>query len=538
MTDLEEEEVKENARTEYVTRLRISEYDSKQDKSSSDSNKTGVSSEDEEDESESNLQKTNLEYTDEEQTDKFRFHSSHARSAKKNWAASTILSDDEDGHHDNSWVMKDSEEEEVKENVTSMEHLTSLRKSKYDNKQHKSNSDPNETVFSSEDKEDNDGVDELEINLQNTNLEHIDEDHTDHFRVHSSNTRSASDDEDSYDDNALICTLIRQHSSCVLTNLKEEVKEKENESRRYLTRLRKSESDNKQDKGSFDLSKPADSSDDEEDNNGVEESESNLYKTTLEYIDEDDTDEFRVRLSNARSAKRKWVAESDDEDDNALICTLNTQQSSRVRTDSEEEVKENVSRRRLTRLRQSESEDDEDNDGVDEPESEDASLDGFIKESSESVSNCDSKSSDSTHESEDALNEYKSTMDKIRRKKDPNMKWDLEGDMLSDFAKDPRLCMSAVCVLYRQQTADEKESKDTRYQNGRGFSQVDAFRGCQLAEFLTDGDSNGDLNKTVEELEEYDSEGIKRCEKLAKKYSNQLFKIYQNKEDPYFQPQY
>ncbi|KAM0014296.1 hypothetical protein Hdeb2414_s0036g00730361 [Helianthus debilis subsp. tardiflorus] len=207
-------------------------------------------------------------------------------------------------------------------------------------------------------------------------------------------------------------------------------------------------------------------------------------------------------------------------------------------TDSEEEVKENVSRRHLTRPRKSESEDDEDIDGVDEPESEDASLDGFIKESSESVSNCDSKSSDSTHESEDALNEYKSTMDKIRRKKDPNMKWDLEGDMLSDFAKDPRLCMSAVCVLYRQQTADEKESKDTRYQNGRGFSQVDAFRGCQLAEFLTDGDSNGDLNKTVEELEEYDSEGIKRCEKLAKKYSNQLFKIYQNKEDPYFRPQW
>ncbi|KAJ0542117.1 hypothetical protein HanRHA438_Chr09g0395871 [Helianthus annuus] len=387
--------------------------------------------------------------------------------------------------------------------------------------------------WSNEDEEDNDGVDELEINLQNTNLEHIDEDHTDHFRVHSSNTRSASDDEDSYDDNALICTLIRQHSSCVMTDLEEEVKE--NESRRHLTRLRKSESVNKQDKGSFDLSKPADSSDDEEDNNGVKESESNLYKTTLEYIDEDDTDEFRVHLSNARSAKRKWVAESDDEDsydDNALICTLIRQQSSCVMTDSEEEVEENVSRRRLTRLRKSESEDDEDIDGVDEPESEDESLDGFITESSES--------SDGTHESEDALNdfiEYKSTMDKIRRKKDPNMKWDLEGDMLSDFAKDPGLCMRAVCAVYRQQTTDEKESKDTRYQNGRGFSQADAFRGCQLAEFLTDGDSNGDLNKTVEELEEYDSEGIKRCKELAKKYSNQLFKIYQNKEDPYFRPQ-
>ena len=57
-----------------------------------------------------------------------------------------------------------------------------------------------------------------------------------------------------------------------------------------------------------------------------------------------------------------------------------------------------------------------------------------------------------------------------------------------------------------------------------------------MAEFLTDGDPNGDLNKTVEELKEYDKKGVKLCMTLAAKYSKQLFQIYQNEEDPYFLP--
>ncbi|KAI7753573.1 hypothetical protein M8C21_000443, partial [Ambrosia artemisiifolia] len=217
-------------------------------------------------------------------------------------------------------------------------------------------------------------------------------------------------------------------------------------------------------------------------------SENNLQKANLEHPDEEHTDEFGANLSHTRSAKRKRAANivtSDDEDsydDNAPICTLKTQHNSQV------------SRRYLTRLRKSESnhkqdkssidlnkivsssEDEEDNDGVDESESEGESLGGFIVDSSGSVSNCDSESSDNTDESEDALNEYKATLDKIGRKKISNMKWDLEGDMLSDFGKDPALCMSAVCALYRQQTADEQASKVTIYRNERGFSQPDAWR--------------------------------------------------------------
>ncbi|KAI7750598.1 hypothetical protein M8C21_019389 [Ambrosia artemisiifolia] len=263
--------------------------------------------------------------------------------------------------------------------------------------------------------------------------------------------------------------------------------------------------------------------------------------TNLEHPDEEHTDEFAANLSNTRSAKRKRAANivtSDDEDsydDNAPICTLKTQHNSQVSTDSEEEVKDKSSIDLFGTF--SSSEDEEYNDGIDESESEGGSLDGFIVDSSGSLSNCDSESSDSTDVSEDALNEYKATLDMIGRKKISNMKWDLEGDMLSDFGKDPALCMSAVCAVYRQQTADEQASKETIYRNKRGFSQADAWRASKLADFLMDGDSNGDLKKTVEELKQYDSEGIKLCRKLATTYSNQLFQIYQNKEDPYFPPQ-
>ncbi|KAL8232106.1 hypothetical protein R6Q57_001884 [Mikania cordata] len=278
----------------------------------------------------------------------------------------------------------------------------------------------------------------------------------------------------------------------------------------------------------------------------------NICDVDVNHIDEDHMDGFQFHSSHARNAKRKRapkiIITSDDEhsyDDSDPICTPKTQHSSWVETTSNEEVKENASKGYLTRLRRLEpiknqdksifdlakivgsSEDDEQNDGGDESESESVSLGGFI---------VDSESGNSTDESEDALNEYKVTMEKIGRKKISNFKWDLEGEMLSDFAKDPLLCMRSVCALYRQQTADEKACKETIHQNERGFNQPDAPRASKLAEFLIDGDCNDDLKKKVEELREYDSNGIELCMSLAAKYSKQLFRIYQNKEDPYFIP--
>lgn len=59
-------------------------------------------------------------------------------------------------------------------------------------------------------------------------------------------------------------------------------------------------------------------------------------------------------------------------------------------------------------------------------------------------------------------------------------------------------------------------------------------RGTRLAEFLTNGDPQGNLNKSVKELEEYDPKAIELCRNLATHYSKQLFEIYGNKEDPFF----
>lgn len=280
--------------------------------------------------------------------------------------------------------------------------------------------------------------------------------------------------------------------------------------------------------------------------------------------DDEDMDGFIGHSSKTASAKRKRAARiitSDDDDtsydDNAPICTLMKQHSSRLNTDSEDEVKEDVGRRHLKRLSKpgfknrrdrstldlnktvclhgySSSEDEEDNEEGSASEGE--SLGGFIVDSSESCSEIAPVSDDSSDESEDALNDFKLTLHKIGRKKVSNLKWDLEGDMLADFGKDTELCMRAVCALYRQQTADEKASKETIHHNARGFSQCDASRASKVAEFLTDGDSGGDMNKTVEELKQHDSKGIKLCMALAAKYSKQLFEIYRNKEDPYFLP--
>ncbi|CAI9302496.1 unnamed protein product [Lactuca saligna] len=194
----------------------------------------------------------------------------------------------------------------------------------------------------------------------------------------------------------------------------------------------------------------------------------------------DDTDcsKLHSQVSTKRTRSCRIVTSDDetstDDDDNAPICSLI------------KKVKEDESKR----LRK---------------------LDDII---------LDSENDD---EYEDGSNEFKVNLNKIRSKKDLNLKWDLEGDMLDDFGKDPELCMKAVCVLHRQQ-------------NARGFSQTDVLRANKVAEFLTDGDSSGDLNKTVEELRRYDTKGIELCMTLAVKYSNQLFEIYKNKEDPFFMP--
>ncbi|KAL4594899.1 hypothetical protein ACB092_12G052800 [Castanea dentata] len=179
------------------------------------------------------------------------------------------------------------------------------------------------------------------------------------------------------------------------------------------------------------------------------------------------------------------------------------------------------------------SEDVEDEDSEEAgSESEGESLGGFIVESSD-VSHADDASSESQDVSDDNV-DFDEILSKLQRNKDHKSEWEFEADMLAAFGKDIELCMKAVCALYRQQTSEEKLSKETFHYNGRGFSKFDAERGSRLAEFLTDGDATGDVKKSVKELQEYDPYAVELCRKLATHYSKQLFEIYKNKEDPLF----
>lgn len=121
------------------------------------------------------------------------------------------------------------------------------------------------------------------------------------------------------------------------------------------------------------------------------------------------------------------------------------------------------------------SEDVEDEDSEEAgSESEGESLGGFIVESSD-VSHADDASSESQDVSDDNV-DFDEILSKLQRNKDHKSEWEFEADMLAAFGKDIELCMKAVCALYRQQTSEEKLSKETFYYNGRGFSKFDAER--------------------------------------------------------------
>jgi hypothetical protein len=119
---------------------------------------------------------------------------------------------------------------------------------------------------------------------------------------------------------------------------------------------------------------------------------------------------------------------------------------------------------------------DAEDDGSEEfgSDSEGESLDGFIVGSSD-ISDADDASSESQDLSDENM-AFNEILSKLQRNRDHKLKWEFEADMLAAFGKDTELCMNAVCALYRQQTSDEKSSKEAFYSNHRGFSKFDAPR--------------------------------------------------------------
>ncbi|CAN1751269.1 hypothetical protein LINPERHAP1_LOCUS4278 [Linum perenne] len=293
---------------------------------------------------------------------------------------------------------------------------------------------------------------------------------------------------------------------------------------------------------------------------------------------DDDMDVGLSSTPRATTSKRKRAAnmvtsDSESDDDDIPLCKWKAKRFSKVSSDAnglsktespaknDDDVRDSVTprRRRLRRMSQCEQtineqhattestgvpktkEDVEDITSEEEgSESSGDSMKEFIVESSSDVSDGSDgfhgdDASDSSEEA-DCNSQMHNILSKHRRSKDQKFKWELEGDMLADFGKDSELCMRAVCVLYRQQTADEKSSREALYTNGRGFNKFDAYRGSEIGGFLTGGDPLGDMVKSVEELEAHDYKGVEKCRELAFKYAKQVFQIYQNKEDPFFSP--
>ncbi|KAG8381172.1 hypothetical protein BUALT_Bualt06G0094700 [Buddleja alternifolia] len=114
------------------------------------------------------------------------------------------------------------------------------------------------------------------------------------------------------------------------------------------------------------------------------------------------------------------------------------------------------------------------------------------------------------------------------------IKWKNVWDMDADFDRFPRLCMKAVCALYRLQTPEERRCKETIDCNGRGLNWDHVHRGIEFAEFLTGGDPNSGVKKSVKEFKVFDPNGVELCRTYATYYRYQLFRIYENEEDPFF----
>ncbi|KAF7849446.1 hypothetical protein BT93_L0792 [Corymbia citriodora subsp. variegata] len=108
-------------------------------------------------------------------------------------------------------------------------------------------------------------------------------------------------------------------------------------------------------------------------------------------------------------------------------------------------------------------------------------------------------------------------------------RWKYKADMLDDIIEDDKLCMKAICALHRRQ-----RSKLMERSTCQGFNGLLSPKENALAEFLTGGDPEGKLKKSVMDLHDHCPEGLRDCRSIVIERSEQLFIMYQKKEDPFF----
>ncbi|CAH9141396.1 unnamed protein product [Cuscuta epithymum] len=105
-------------------------------------------------------------------------------------------------------------------------------------------------------------------------------------------------------------------------------------------------------------------------------------------------------------------------------------------------------------------------------------------------------------------------------------KWLSESEMRLAFANDGELCMRAICALYRKLLS----APLTLEAVDKGFEPNDQI-GVELAKYLIDGNPENKLNRSMLEASPV---AIGQSKRLARQYSEQLFRIYSSGEDPLF----
>ena len=219
-----------------------------------------------------------------------------------------------------------------------------------------------------------------------------------------------------------------------------------------------------------------------------------------EECEDEDVGACEVDTNICRKRKRVITSDSenDDDDDNIPIATLKNLKPPPQSTGENVSGGMRKQRRVSSRLRKQKeistssecnpterlvgipttgnAHDDDDTEEESEQESESDSLNGFIVDD-ETASEEGAEGAVPEEEGSDGETGYADVIARLRRDKKPGEhKWNLEGEMLAAFGKDPELCMRAVCVLYRFQTEGEKATRSSHVANGRGFSMADADR--------------------------------------------------------------
>ncbi|XP_047061485.1 histone H3.v1-like [Lolium rigidum] len=102
-------------------------------------------------------------------------------------------------------------------------------------------------------------------------------------------------------------------------------------------------------------------------------------------------------------------------------------------------------------------------------------------------------------------------------------KWDSEGHMVTSLLNENNIefYMQALCALYRQ---GKLSPKDKRVE----------VRAKKLAEFLLDGDLQGPMKRSAEELQKQDVAISEFLLQVTVDHSEKLYGIFRYKEDPYF----